>query len=260
MKTNMKILAIGVLIAVAGATSQALAQAFKLNKVVYPLVDAQRENWTALPYSHPYRDMQKVCDALNLTNGNPNAKVRRVDPAPGGQLPSWNCGDLGTAPCLQNDSGSCSFPVGGTPEHVKRAGLIITNNVATGGLIVGAHVGNPPGTITLKPLGASPVGFNYFSPPYHFKAPHVPPDMLPMTMRDVCNDLGLPGTLLVPNALVARRNADALLFPSPNTSWDCGAVGVAPGWELGQALRITYQVNAIITGDITLPPGRPSTP
>lgn len=231
------------MVLLAGDMALASNMGFKLNKVIEPLADAQRENWVALPYRHPYQDMKDICTALGLTSGNPNSKVRRLDPATGQQT-SWDCGAIGNAPCLQNDTGACAFPVGGTPEHLKRSGLIVTNNVAAGGILVGSHQSNPPGSITLKPLGALPVGHNYFSVPYHTTSTN---------MADVCLDLALPGTSAVPNAKVERRNA-SLSFPQPSTSWDCGALGTAPSLFLGQAIRVTYTGAA----DIVVAVGHPA--
>lgn len=218
----------------AGDMALASNMGFKMNKVISPFTDATRENWVALPYRHPYSDMKDVCSALGLTPNNASSKVRRVDPQ-SGVTTSWDCGAIGNAPCLQNPAGTCS----GTPaEYIKRAGLIVTNNVAAGGILVGSHQSNPPGTITLKPRGGPGIGDNYFSVPYHTTA---------VTLQDICVDLGLPAPA---NAIVLRRNAAT----GVTSSWNCGDVGTAPSLVLGEALRVTFTG----AGDINVAAGHPA--
>lgn len=221
----------------AGDMALASNMGFKMNKVISPFADATRENWVALPYRHPYVGMQDVCAALGLTPNNAASKIRRIDPQTG-ITTSWDCGAVGNSPCLQNAGGSCS----GTPaEHVKRAGLIVTNNVAAGGVLVGSHQSNPPGSITLKPRGGSPIGDNYFSVPYH---------TTDVTFQDLCVDLALPGTSGAANGKVERRNAAT----GATTSWDCQAIGTAPSLILGEAVRVTFTG----AGDIVVAAGHPA--
>lgn len=214
----------------AGDLALASNMGYKMNRVIDPGV-APKENWVALPYRHPYQDMQTLCGALGLTNTT--GKIIRLNPADGTQA-SWNCGGIGQSPSLN--------PADlGIPEHLRRAGLLVTNPTTAGGIIVGSHQSNPPGSIILKPLAGAPRGQNYFPVPYHTTS---------VTMQDVCVDLALPGTSAAANGKVERRNAAT----GVTTSWNCQAVGTAPNIVLGEAVRVTFSG----ASDIVVPAGHPA--
>jgi len=219
----------------AGDMALASNMGFKMNKVIEPFTSgtcSNCQNWTALPYRHPYKDLEDVCDTLGLTPNNALSKVIVIDPS-AGTTTSWPCGAVGLSPCvLKNQDGICSLlPVGSAPgtvmpDYLTHVGLIVQNNVLAGGMLVGSHAGNPPGSVTLKPLVTGVKGHNYFSVPYHTTSVH---------MQDVCNDLTLQDPGLVGGTVLRRSPTTGGI-----TSWPCGGAGNPPGIFLGEALRVTY--------------------
>jgi hypothetical protein len=126
--------------------------------------------------------------------------------AQAGTQASFNCGDLG--------------PFNLAP----RVGVIVTNSTAAGGILVGSHQANPPGTITLFGLATpAPKGQNHFAVPYHTTA---------ATASDLCTDLGLPGP---GNGKVQRINAGAGTI----ASYNCGDIGPF-ALTLGESVIITF--------------------
>lgn len=201
-------------LAVAGASvvvsdqAQASNMGFKMNKVIEPLATPAPKgtNWVALPYRNPYQNAQDICAALGLSGVAPKGLVRLVN-AQTGATNSHNCGDLGP------------FAI---PKPYTNVGLIITNNTAAGGILVGSHAGNPPSGLTLYPLATpAPKGNNYFSVPYHTTA---------VNAQDICVDLGLPA-----GGKVQRRIAAT----GATQSHDCGSIG-AFNLVLGEATIVTF--------------------
>jgi hypothetical protein len=202
-------------LAVAGASvlvsdqAQASNMGFKMNKVIDPLGTPapKGQNWVALPYRNPYQTAQDVCGALGLSNVAPKGVIRLIN-AQTGTTNSHNCGDLGP------------FAV---PKPFTNVGLVVTNNTAAGGIIVGSHAGNPPAPLTLHQTATpSPRGQNYFSVPYHTTA---------VTAEDLCVDLGLPAT----TGRVQRRIASTGVTQSHN----CTQLGPF-NLVLGEAVVITF--------------------
>lgn len=187
-------------IALAIGVAQASNMGFKMNRVISPTVfpAPKGQNWVALPYKNPYNNAQDICAALGLTAGT--GKVVQVDPNTG-QTSSLTCG-------------------GANFNLAPRQGLIVTNPTAAGGILVGSHQANPPGSITLFPaVFPAPKGDNYFPVPYHTTATGA---------LALCADLGLSGTttVLATNAASGQVN-----------STTCGS-GVDFTLVLGESVKI----------------------
>jgi len=200
--------------------AQASNMGFKMNRVIQPLgtPSPKGQNQVALPFKNPYSTAQDVCDALGLSNVAPKGKVSYVN-ASTGTTSSHNCGDAGP------------FAL------TARQGLIVNNNTAAGGIVVGSHQANPPGTISLIGLATpAPKGQNRFPVPYHTTA---------VNAQDLCVDLGLPSPS---NGKIQRIDASSGVTSSHN----CGDAG-AFNLVLGEAVIITF------TGaTINVPTGHPA--
>ena len=216
------VVAIAVVSAVvlSGGVAQASNMGFKMNRVIQPLgtPSPKGQNQVALPYKNPYLTAQDVCDALGLSGVAPKGKVSQIN-ASTGSTSSHNCGDAG------------AFSLTG------RQGVIVNNSTAAGGILVGSHQSNPPGTISLLGLATpSPKGQNRFPVPYHTTA---------ATAQDLCVDLGLPSPS---NGKIQRIDAATGVTSSHNCA-DAGAFNLV----LGEAVIITF------TGStITVPAGHPA--
>jgi len=166
----------------------------------------------ALPYKNPYNNALDVCQALGLTALS--GKVQQIDAATGV-----------TASHICTQAGPFSL--------TERVGLRITNPTAAGGILVGSHASNPPGSVTLRKAGATPIGQNDFPVPYHTTA---------VTSNDLCVDLALP-------AGAGVRQLDAA------TGVTCVVIcGTAPTCNLvlGESVLISG-----LTVDLTIAPGHP---
>jgi hypothetical protein len=187
------------------SSDQALASnmGFKMNKVIEATATPapKGENLVALPYRNPYGTAEDVCSALGLTAAT--GKIRQLN-ALAGTTASHNCGALGP------------FTL------ALRVGIIVTNPTAAGGILVGSHAGNPPGSITLQPLATpAPKGQNHFPVLYHTTA---------VNAQDLCTDLGLPA-----GGKILRRNA-ATGVPSSHNCGDLGAFNLV----LGESTVVTF--------------------
>jgi hypothetical protein len=181
---------------------------FKMNKVIQPTGTPapKGENWVALPYRNPYATAQDVCAALGLSNVAPKGRVRAVDALSGAQS-VHNCGDLGPF---------------NLAKPFTNGGLVITNNTAAGGIIVGSHAGNPPAPMTLYPTATpAPKGQNFVSVPYHTTA---------VNAQDLCVDLGLPA-----GGRIQRRDA----VTGATSIHNCGDLGPF-ALVLGEAALVTF--------------------
>lgn len=204
------------IVALAGDQALASNMGFKINKVISPKsVNANvGQNLVAIPYQNPYANAGQLCAALGLTSGF--AKVIQNNAQTGASL-SFTCG-------------------GATPYTLRpREGFkVIEQPTAAGGILVGSHQSNPPGSVTLYASSANiNVGQNLYNVPYHTTN---------VTAADVCVDLGLPNG----STKVIRNNAAT----GSSSSFTCG--GATPySIVLGEALLI----NSIPTGTPPITPG-----
>lgn len=172
-----------------GDQAMASNMGFKMNRVIVALGgNPVGQNRVALPYKNPYQSANDICSALGLAavSAGSTGVVRQIN-ATTGVTSVCNC-YLGAASC-----GTAAFPL------TQRVGLRVTNPASAGGILVGSHAGNPPGSITL--IGGvglvNPVGQNDFSVPYHTTA---------VTTNDLCVDLGI-STVTHPLVKVTQLNA-----------------------------------------------------
>ncbi len=194
---------------------------FKNHRQIAPLgVSPFGQNWVALPFRNPYNTAQDVCDALGMPA---SGVILQIDAAAGVTLNNNGCGT-------------------GDFNLLPRVGLIVRNPVATSGMIVGSHQGNPPGSVTIHQLGVSPRGLNYFPVPFHTTA---------VDSEDACADLNIP---LVPAAGHQVRRIDAAAGVTQIHT--CGNGNLPNGFalRLGEAIRATQTTGA----PINVPPGRPA--
>ncbi len=211
--------ALVVMVAMPGGEAHASNMGFKMNKSTAAKngPDPQGVNLISLPYQNPYQDAQDICVAFGLSAA-PAGTIEQVD-ASAGAINVHGCG------------------LGGPFALADRVGVVVKDSVARTGILVGSHVGNPPGSITLFPLAVPPQGNNHFPVPYHTTA---------VTAEDLCVDLGLPAA---PDGVIQRIDASggAILVHG------CGLGGAFP-LVLGQAVIVQHAS----PGNIVVPPGRPS--
>lgn len=179
------------------------------------------ENLVALPFRNPYTTAQDICDALGLTPSV--GEVLQIDAAGGvifSNAPGCGVGDFAL---------------------IDRVGIIVRNDVATSGMIVGSHQGNPPGGYTVENLGVFPVGQNDFPVPYHTTA---------VDSEDICADLGIP----LDNTTHEVQRFDAA--GGTIEVHTCGGGNLPNGFalRLGESVRATQTTGA----PIAVPPGRPA--
>ncbi len=221
IKIPMVVAAVGLVafVAMVGSEVQASNMGFKMHRVTAAKTgpDPQGLNLVALPFKNPYTNAQSICSALGLS-ASPNGSVEQVN-ASGGTTNVHFCG------------------LGGPFALTARVGVRVKDTVARAGILVGSHVGNPPGSITLFKLGVPPIGNNDFPVPYHTTA---------VTAQDLCVDLALPAS---PNGVVTRINAAGGTAPSHL----CG-LGGAFSLVLGESVIVQQSSG----GDIVVPAGRPS--
>lgn len=212
----LAIVAVAVLALAVGSVAQASNMGFKMNRVIDALgIPAPKgQNLVALPIRNPYQNAQDVCVALNLAAGT--GKVQQINAATGATL-SHTCGAAGAFTLTQ------------------RVGVVVTNPVAAGGIIVGSH--QPTATFTFNQLGLpAPKGRNDNPVLYHTTA---------VNAQDLCVDYGLPAG----NGKIQRINAAT----GATLSHTCGAAG-AFALVLGEATIVTFSG----AGPITTTPGHPA--
>jgi hypothetical protein len=222
--SNSSKLVVGLAVLFAVVLSMGVTEAsnmgFKMNKVIFPAAGAGKgQNWVALPYKNPYVNALDLCTALGLTAGNANTKVLQVNPATGASSSS-NC-NVGTGFVL-----------------LPRVGVIVTNPTAAGGILVGSHQSNPPGSISLSPnVFPPPKGDNFFPVPYHTTAGF---------LFDLCSDLGLPTTAVVYSS---DANAGTIASVGCNNN-------VPSALRLGEAVRI--RLFQAVPSTLNVAPGHPA--
>ncbi|HEY3176127.1 MAG TPA: hypothetical protein VGK94_10275 [Candidatus Polarisedimenticolia bacterium] len=204
---------VAALVVLAGGHAQASNMGFKMNKVIDPKATnpGVGQNLVAIPYRNPYMTAEDLCAALGLTASQ--AKVIQNIAQTGASL-----------------SHTCS---NASPFSLRpREGFLVNNQpTTTGGILVGSHQANPPGSVTLYPSATNPgVGVNFYDLPYHTTN---------LTAEDVCNDLGLPA-----NSKVIRNVAAT----GASLSFLCGG-GSPFTLVLGEALKVTS-----ISGGLAITP------
>src|SRR5262245_4908915 len=132
---------------IAGGVAIASNTGFKINKALFAVAANPQagNNWTSLPYFHPYPNGNTLCLSMGLTtNGvggvtvaNGPASLLRVDPVTGGTA-----------------SGICGTATGGTFTWAAGTGVRIRNSTGAVGtvaptqaILVGSH--NPSITLNL---------------------------------------------------------------------------------------------------------------
>lgn len=221
LKKNSRITLAVVLVAatvlIAGGVSIASNTGFKINKPLPTTLAGSPNvgnNWTSLPFFHPYTNGQVLCQQLGLRQTPPQATLAKLDPATGIQTPGALCGaaaagftwSAGQGVLIRNTAGA------GAPTSV---------------IIVGSH--NPATTLTLPAAGTGAtanIGNMWLAVPYHTTA---------VTGQDLCNQIGLvsTGAIGVRGSLL-RQNAAT----GASTPGICGSTASTITLVLGEAIRI----------------------
>jgi len=203
---------------IAGSVAIASNTGFKINKPLYLTVGGaplKGNNWSSLPYFHPYPNGQALCQQLGLRSNPPNtnatsATLLKINPVDG-SAPLAICGTA---------AASFTWSAG--------QGVRIRNTAGTGAptsaIIVGSH--NPAVSLTIPPAGIANIGSFWFAVPYHTTA---------VNGQDLCNAVGLVSTgALATRGALLRANADL----GSSTPGICGSSAAPIILTLGEAIRL----------------------
>jgi len=200
---------------IAGGAAVASNTGFKINKALPVTVGGFPNignNWTSLPYFHPYPNGQALCAALGLRSlpaQNPPATLLKIDPASGVTSAPANCGPT---------AASFTWSAGQGVRIRNTAGA----GAPTSAIMVGSH--NPAMTLTIPDSGAGNIGSFWFSVPYHTTA---------VNGQDLCNAIGMTssGTL---RGSILRLNAAT----GTGAPLNCGSGASTLILQLGEAVRL----------------------
>lgn len=208
---TMAVVLVAATMLIAGGVAVASNTGFKINK---PLALAGGgnigNNWTSIPYFHPYTNGAALCSQLGLVStGVTRAAMLKIDPVTGAAV-----------------SGTCGQASANTFTWAQGQGVRI-RNAGTGApasaIVVGSH--NPAASLTIPDSGAGNIGSFWFGVPYHTTA---------ITAADLCTSIGLTSTGVLRGS-VGRLNAATGGF----TSASCGqAAAAALTLVLGEAVRL----------------------
>ena len=174
------------------------------------------QNWFALPAAHNYTTSFQICTVLGLMGAGTPARIIQIDAGPG---------VVRVALC--SNPPAAHFPL------LPQVGIIVDSvPFDTNGVFEGSH---PVGlTYAFAAAGVPPTGQNLYPVPYHSFA---------ATSTDLCNELGLTGNPLQPNARI--RSVDGC---GGLTSVDsCFTPGGAFPLRLGEPVMVE-QLSAPIGG------------
>ena len=224
-RLTLAVVLIAATVLIAGGVAIASNTGFKINKALFPTgANAQQgNNWTSLPYFHPYPNGNTLCLAMGLrTNGvggvtaTTAVTLQRIDPA------------TGAAP-----TGICGTATGSTFTWAAGTGVRVRNTTGATGpvapaqaILVGSH--NPSITLNLPPTDPAVAnkGTMWFAVPYHTTA---------VNAQDVCNSIGLLSTgALGGRGTVLRQVAQT----GASTSFICGSTTNNFTLVLGEAVRL----------------------
>jgi len=218
LKQNSRLILAVALVAatvlIAGGVAVASNTGFKINKPLsvtlggFPNIG---NNWTSLPYFHPYPNGQSLCQQLALRSTPPQATLSKLDPVTGIQTPGALCG-----------------PAAAGFTWAAGQGVLIRNTAGAGAptsaIMVGSH--NPSTTLTLPASGAGNIGNMWFAVPYHTTA---------VNGQDLCNSIGLVSTGAIgTRGSLLRANAAT----GASTPGICGSTASTIVLQLGEAIRL----------------------
>lgn len=208
---TMAVVLVAATMLIAGSVAVASNTGFKINK---PLTVAGAgsigNNWTSIPYFHPYTNGAALCTQLGLVStGVTRAVLVKIDPVLGGATTA-NCGQAGANSFTWNP---------GQGVRIRNAGT----GAPASAIIVGSH--NPALSLTIPDSGVGNIGSFWFAVPYHTTA---------ITAADLCTSVGLTSTG-VARGSIGRLNATTGAFTSAN----CGqAAASSLTLVLGEAVRL----------------------
>lgn len=210
---TMAVVLVAATMLVAGSVAVASNTGFKLNK---PLVAAGGagsigQNWTAIPFFHPYTNGTVLCAQLGLVStGAIRGQITKIDPNTGATVTA-SCGTLAQTNAFTWNAGQ--------GVRIRNAGIA----PPTSAIIVGSH--NPALSLTIPDSGNGNVGSFWFAVPYHTTA---------VSAADLCNGIGMTSAGAL-RGTVGRLNAATGAF----TNVSCGnAAASSLILVLGEAVRL----------------------
>jgi hypothetical protein len=211
---------------IAGSVAIGSNTGFKINKSL-PVTSGANvnigNNWTSLPYFHPYPHGQALCAALGLRSTPtqiPPATLFKVDPVTGNAPVPVSCGPTAS---------SFTWSAGQGVRIRNTAGA----GAPTSAIIVGSH--NPSISLTVPTGGAGNIGNFWFAVPYHTTA---------ITGQDLCNQVGLNSTGAVSTrGQLLRVNAAT----GGGAPLNCGVTASSLTLTLGEAVRLRQPILPPIT-------------
>jgi hypothetical protein len=235
-RLTLAVVMIAATVVIVGGVAIASNTGFKINKALFPIAANPQagNNWTSLPYFHPYPNANVLCLAMGLrTNGVGGvtaanaATLLKIDPVSGG-----------------SSTGICGTSTGGTFTWAAGTGVRIRNTTAATGptaptqaILVGSH--NPSVTLNLPQTDPTNANANkgnfWFAVPYHTTA---------VNAQDLCNSVGLVSSgALGGRGSILRSNAQT----GGPTSFICGSTTNNFTLTLGEAVRLR-QVGLPVAG------------
>jgi len=208
---TMAVVLVAATMLIAGGVAVASNTGFKINKPLSVAGAGQiGNNWTSIPYFHPYTNGAALCTQLGLiSTGITRAALLKVDPGTGA---------VTNATCGQASANSFTW-VAGQGVRIRNAGT----GAPASTIMVGSH--NPAASLTIPDSGAGNIGSFWFAVPYHTTA---------ITGADLCTSVGLTSTG-VARGSIGRLNSATGAF----TSASCGqAAAAALTLVLGESVRL----------------------
>jgi hypothetical protein len=225
-RLTLAVVLIAATLLIAGGVAIASNTGFKINKSLVETNTAINanvgNNWTSLPYFHPYPNGQALCAAMGLrtspSSTTQQAALQKIDPftgvavsavcGPGAVTFTWSAGQ--------------GVRIRNTAKGTATSGPA----APTSAILVGSH--NPSVPLSIPAPGSGNIGNLWFAVPYHTTA---------VTAQDLCNAVGMLSNPAASRGSVFRVNATTGLPDGPRF---CGAPGGASTMTLtlGEAVRL----------------------
>jgi hypothetical protein len=208
---TMAVVLVAATMLIAGGVAVASNTGFKINKPLAVVAGLAGQNWTSIPFFHPYGNGTGLCAQLGLVStGVVRGQLLKIDPVSGAAL-NVNCGNLAQT------NGFTWFA--GQGVRIQNGGI----GAPTSAIIVGSH--NPALSISIPDTGAGNIGTLWFSVPYHTTW---------ITGADLCNSLGMTSTGVARGSVARLNGATGALTPA-----NCGSTqATSLILVLGEAVRL----------------------
>jgi hypothetical protein len=224
-RLTLAVVLVAATLLIAGSVAIASNTGFKINKALAVTSGTGQigNNWTSLPYFHPYPNGQALCAALGLRSTPtqiPPATLFKVDPVTGNAPVPVSCGPTAS---------SFTWAAGQGVRIRNTAGA----GAPTSAIIVGSH--NPSISLTVPTGGTGNIGNFWFAVPYHTTA---------VNGQDLCNSVGLNSTgAFSTRGQLLRINAAT----GGGAPLNCGVTASGLTLTLGEAVRLRQPVLPPVT-------------